>query len=509
MSTAKNVSRHVNFFAGGQVSFDVFPILGSLATDFPGKSSQKKSSSEVLWKYTWSVLRCGKSILADYCCQNDQNVIRFFGSLIVRTCFFNPVLPSSFLVGLLSHFTCLLVCKFFCFLEVCWEIAQGLKFLIYFSVLFTCAGMCLCVLIFLLLLLMLLLPCLLSLLLLFLLLLLLLLRGVGLVCRHLARQPTSQCHIMIFEPQLWPPNKTYDTKWLNLNSHLLLKSHIMSYRCTMCHENCRHTVHAVPSFSNSILLPRTGWDKTYCLRYLPEADFDEIHFFGDKTSLVQAQKSPWGTLKRKMFVASQRVCWKVCRSLSSWRFLMFYQVWSRVKPLMIHMLISWLKYVEMLAVMQIVTLRFEGGNDFEIYTHPRTIGHSHRLGDKRSTDVYAGLRHSHGIHMAFTARFWQRLHQESVFHLLPCHATNHTKALMIKIHSQPWKSWVLRAFWQSLCILISKEDQESSKVLELWGGCDDIIDLDWYRYLQLSQCAFMCFPQCEMFVDAAQFSPEL
>merc|ERR1712188_329952 len=27
----------------------------------------------------------------------------------------------------------------------------------------------------------------------------------------------------------------------------------------------------------------TGWDKTYCLRYLPEGDFDEIHFFGDKT----------------------------------------------------------------------------------------------------------------------------------------------------------------------------------------------------------------------------------
>ena len=27
----------------------------------------------------------------------------------------------------------------------------------------------------------------------------------------------------------------------------------------------------------------TGWDKTYCLRYLKEEDFDEIHFFGDKT----------------------------------------------------------------------------------------------------------------------------------------------------------------------------------------------------------------------------------
>jgi len=26
-----------------------------------------------------------------------------------------------------------------------------------------------------------------------------------------------------------------------------------------------------------------GWDKTYCLQYLKESDFDEIHFFGDKT----------------------------------------------------------------------------------------------------------------------------------------------------------------------------------------------------------------------------------
>lgn len=27
----------------------------------------------------------------------------------------------------------------------------------------------------------------------------------------------------------------------------------------------------------------TGWDKTYCLNFLNEADYDEIHFFGDKT----------------------------------------------------------------------------------------------------------------------------------------------------------------------------------------------------------------------------------
>jgi phosphomannomutase len=26
-----------------------------------------------------------------------------------------------------------------------------------------------------------------------------------------------------------------------------------------------------------------GWDKTYCLQYLDAGEFDEIHFFGDKT----------------------------------------------------------------------------------------------------------------------------------------------------------------------------------------------------------------------------------
>lgn len=46
----------------------------------------------------------------------------------------------------------------------------------------------------------------------------------------------------------------------------------------------------------------TGWDKTYCLKFLNAEEFDEIHFFGDKT--------------------------------------------------------------------------FEGGNDYEIFTHERTIGHT-------------------------------------------------------------------------------------------------------------------------------------
>jgi len=45
-----------------------------------------------------------------------------------------------------------------------------------------------------------------------------------------------------------------------------------------------------------------GWDKTYCLRFIEEGEYEEIHFFGDKT--------------------------------------------------------------------------FEGGNDFEIFTHPRVKGHT-------------------------------------------------------------------------------------------------------------------------------------
>lgn len=34
-----------------------------------------------------------------------------------------------------------------------------------------------------------------------------------------------------------------------------------------------------------------GWDKTYCLRFVKDAGFKEIHFFGDKTYEVE-----WGTL---------------------------------------------------------------------------------------------------------------------------------------------------------------------------------------------------------------------
>lgn len=64
------------------------------------------------------------------------------------------------------------------------------------------------------------------------------------------------------------------------------------------HLNLKYSIGGQISFD---VFPE-GWDKTYCLRHIAEDDFDEIHFFGDKT--------------------------------------------------------------------------FPGGNDFEIFTHPRVIGHT-------------------------------------------------------------------------------------------------------------------------------------
>jgi phosphomannomutase len=36
------------------------------------------------------------------------------------------------------------------------------------------------------------------------------------------------------------------------------------------------------------IFPR-GWDKTYCLRHVEKDDFEEIHFFGDKTYKVRVE----------------------------------------------------------------------------------------------------------------------------------------------------------------------------------------------------------------------------
>jgi phosphomannomutase len=63
-----------------------------------------------------------------------------------------------------------------------------------------------------------------------------------------------------------------------------------------------------------------GWDKTYALRHVVHEGYEEIHFFGDKT-------------------------YKVSLGIPNIR-----------------------KYAE--------CFLFQGGNDYEIFTDPRTIGHT-------------------------------------------------------------------------------------------------------------------------------------
>jgi phosphomannomutase len=45
------------------------------------------------------------------------------------------------------------------------------------------------------------------------------------------------------------------------------------------HLNLKYSIGGQISFD---LFPE-GWDKTFCLRHIGEDEFDEIHFFGDKT----------------------------------------------------------------------------------------------------------------------------------------------------------------------------------------------------------------------------------
>jgi hypothetical protein len=40
-------------------------------------------------------------------------------------------------------------------------------------------------------------------------------------------------------------------------------------------------------YAAAMLLFHQGWDKTYCLRFV-EGEYDEIHFFGDKTFPVSS-----------------------------------------------------------------------------------------------------------------------------------------------------------------------------------------------------------------------------
>lgn len=47
-----------------------------------------------------------------------------------------------------------------------------------------------------------------------------------------------------------------------------------------------------------------GWDKTYCLRFVQD-EYDDIHFFGDKTYVVRPLLHCWG-------------CSQACQALQLW-----------------------------------------------------------------------------------------------------------------------------------------------------------------------------------------------
>jgi hypothetical protein len=50
--------------------------------------------------------------------------------------------------------------------------------------------------------------------------------------------------------------------------------------------SCKLTIASQAALSSAVAVVHAcsaqGWDKTYCLRFV-EGEFDEIHFFGDKT----------------------------------------------------------------------------------------------------------------------------------------------------------------------------------------------------------------------------------
>jgi len=57
------------------------------------------------------------------------------------------------------------------------------------------------------------------------------------------------------------------------------KDMIASMRTEFADLNLTYSIGGQISFD---VFPK-GWDKTYCLNHLPASEFDEIHFFGDKT----------------------------------------------------------------------------------------------------------------------------------------------------------------------------------------------------------------------------------
>mmetsp|Transcript_23209 Transcript_23209/g.65883 ORF Transcript_23209/g.65883 Transcript_23209/m.65883 type:complete len:249 (+) Transcript_23209:56-802(+) len=63
------------------------------------------------------------------------------------------------------------------------------------------------------------------------------------------------------------------------NEHKIRTTMVEAMRKEFAEYDLTYSIGGQISFD---LFPR-GWDKTYCLQFLPEAEFTEVHFFGDKT----------------------------------------------------------------------------------------------------------------------------------------------------------------------------------------------------------------------------------
>jgi phosphomannomutase len=61
--------------------------------------------------------------------------------------------------------------------------------------------------------------------------------------------------------------------------HNIRKTFVSVLQEKFAHLNLTYSIGGQISFD---VFPN-GWDKSFCLKFLDEADYDEIHFFGDKT----------------------------------------------------------------------------------------------------------------------------------------------------------------------------------------------------------------------------------
>ncbi len=82
---------------------------------------------------------------------------------------------------------------------------------------------------------------------------------------------------------IWYENQSHFFKKILLNrfmkEHNIRKNMIVAMNEELADLNLTYSIGGQISFD---VFPK-GWDKTFCLNHIDNGEFDEIHFFGDKT----------------------------------------------------------------------------------------------------------------------------------------------------------------------------------------------------------------------------------